>query len=107
MAEQSTPEVTIRIPSADRFYDDEPTIPVPYDAVVGTVDLLLVCIAQWRQEVGSEPDQETWGALMAAAGRAVGKLVQAYAETRIETGRAVRDAREERMLRLARERPST
>src|SRR5205814_1018013 len=36
-------------------------------------------IAQWKSEIGCETDEDRWRALMAAAGLALGKLVEAYA----------------------------
>jgi hypothetical protein len=93
------PSVTLRIPDQESFEDDTPTIAVPYETVTGTIDILQTCIAQWKLDDGTEPDDELWGALMGAAGRALGKLIEAYARERSADGRRGKEMMREHIAR--------
>lgn len=55
---------------------------MPNNVVYFTIDVLLGCLAQWRAEAYSQPDEEAWAALMAAASQALAGLVAAYGTDR-------------------------
>jgi hypothetical protein len=74
---------------------------VPNNVVYFTIDVLLGCLAQWRAEAYSQPDEEAWAALMAAASQAPAGLVAAYGADRAAEGERRRKERLERWRREA------
>jgi hypothetical protein len=74
---------------------------VPHNVVYYTIDVLLGCLAQWRAEAYSQPDEEAWAALMAAASQALAGLVAAYGADRAAEGERQRKERVERSKREA------
>jgi hypothetical protein len=78
--------ITIDIPDEEDFEGGEAyRIAVPETVVSSTIDVLQGILAQWKCELGSEPDHRVWGALMSAAAHALAGLVAAKAAERAET----------------------
>jgi hypothetical protein len=97
--EDRQPHVTLDIPDAEDFEESHLTIAVPYQVVTGSIDVLQAMIAQWKRDDGIEPDDELWGYLMGAAGRALGGLIEAYARQRTADGRASNEMMREHIAR--------
>jgi hypothetical protein len=62
------PHITLDIPDREAFAEGASPLPVPHNVVYSTIDVLLGCLAQWRTEAHSQPDEKAWAALMAAYG---------------------------------------
>jgi hypothetical protein len=87
------PHIRLDIPDREAFAEGASPIPVPHNVVYYTIDVLLGCPAQWRTEAHSQPDEEAWAALMAAASQALAGLVAAYGAHRAGLRRPETSAR--------------
>ena len=78
--------ITLHILDEDDFDERYGRIAVPELVVDSTIDLLAGILVQWKAEVGSQPDERVWAALMTAVGHALGGLIAARAARFYETG---------------------
>jgi hypothetical protein len=95
------PHIRLDIPDREAFAEGASPLPVPHNVVSSTIDVLLGCLAPWRGEAYSQPDEEAWAALMAAASQALAGLVAAYGTNRAAESVGRRQEQLERWRREA------
>jgi hypothetical protein len=74
--------ITLDIPDPDYFEDDEPHvyIPVRSGVVDSGIELLQCMLGQWKNEEGSESDDQVWDQLMVSAAQMLAGLLTSWTD---------------------------
>jgi hypothetical protein len=81
LSPENKPRITLAVPPPEDFEEEEPRVYIPVrDTVVDAgIDLLQCFVTQWKQNAGSQQEEDVWDRLAVSAAQMLSGLMSAWA----------------------------